>query len=558
MKKRQIINIINFIRGYDPRTNDDLTLPVRKQIQLMERYRLPGTFLLQYDALLNPAFSDLLKGLAPTRYELGVWLEMVEPLNHRAGIPWKGRYAWDWQARYGFSVGYTLAERERLIDGLFQGFKEVFGYYPRVMGSWAFDAHTLKYAAEAYGLDAACNCKEQWGTDGYTIWGGPYGQGYYPSRDNVLCPAATAEGQINVPVFRMLGADPVLQYDCGLDVDAPRPVGCQGVCSLEPVYAGEGGGGGEPDWVEWFLKENFSGRCLSFGYAQAGQENSFGWPAMEKGLSYQFARFREWMDRGKFQAETLGETGRWFRRTYPLTPPSVIAADDDWRGRGRKSVWYTCKNYRINLYAEGGRFWVRDLYLFREDYRERYFDQLCQSDKLTFDNLPLADGARWSCGGVRGGLFPAALPHTAFSPTSPDGAAGRAADGRRDSDAACRMEAARAADGLPFSRMVYREETGTARIVFTGTPCGDMCWRLDETGIQIDTDGHHDFQLALRYGPHADGLPEMRRLSPTRLGLTYRGFGYNLQLDKGRIDDGPTLCSHNGELLLRLDQSHES
>lgn len=526
MKKRQIINIINFIRGFDPRTEDDLTLPVKKQIDLLIRHGLKGTFLLQYDALINPAFSGMLKELDPAQFELGVWLEMVEPLNRRAGVPWRGRYAWDWQARYGFSVGYTLEERERLIDGLFAGFKEVFGYYPRVLGSWAFDAHTLRYASETYGLDAACNCKEQWGTDGYTIWGGPYGQGYYPSRENVLCPAGSREKQIDVPVFRMLGADPVLQYDCGLDVSAPRPTGCQGVISLEPVYAGSGGGGGEPAWVDWYLRENFSGRCLSFGYAQAGQENSFGWPAMERGLTYQFDRFRQMQAAGEIQVETLGETGRWFKSRFSATPPAVIAAMDDWKGEGRKSVWYTCKNYRVNLYAEDGRFWIRDLYCFREDYRERYFDKICDSDKLTFDNLPVADGTRFSGGGVRGGLYPVT------GADLPDG-------------------------GMPFKEMRYAESDGAALVAFTGTPCGDVTFTLSESGIRIQADREAGLRFVNRFAPDADGLPHTRRLGPAALGLTYEGFTYALTLDKGFVDDSLALTADEGELAIRLDGAAE-
>ena len=43
-------------------------------------------------------------------------------------------------------------------------------------------------------------------------------------------PAQTEEGQIPVPIFRMLGSDPIYQYDDGLGQER------QGVISLEPVY----------------------------------------------------------------------------------------------------------------------------------------------------------------------------------------------------------------------------------------------------------------------------------------------------------------------------------
>ena len=107
MKKRQIINIINFIRAVEPRLPMDLIEPVREQIALMKKHNLRGTFLLQYDAMLVPEIVDMLKALDPTQFELGVWHEIVQPEVESVGIPWTGRYPWDWHAHCGFSVGYT-------------------------------------------------------------------------------------------------------------------------------------------------------------------------------------------------------------------------------------------------------------------------------------------------------------------------------------------------------------------------------------------------------------------------------------------------------------------
>lgn len=51
----KIVNIINFIRLLEPRdpeiTEDVLYQTAVKQIELMRKYDLGGTFLLQYDAL---------------------------------------------------------------------------------------------------------------------------------------------------------------------------------------------------------------------------------------------------------------------------------------------------------------------------------------------------------------------------------------------------------------------------------------------------------------------------------------------------------------------------
>ena len=47
------------------------------------------------------------------------------------------------------------------------------------------------------------------------------------------------------------------------------------------------------------------------------------------------------------------------------------------------------------------RFWIRDIYLFREDYRERYLENVCTTNDLLYDNLPFVDGNRFSGNGIR-------------------------------------------------------------------------------------------------------------------------------------------------------------
>ena len=64
----KIVNIINFIRLLEPRdsaiTEQVLYETVVKQVEIMRQYKLGGTFLLQYDALLDPRYQKLLKSLS--------------------------------------------------------------------------------------------------------------------------------------------------------------------------------------------------------------------------------------------------------------------------------------------------------------------------------------------------------------------------------------------------------------------------------------------------------------------------------------------------------------
>lgn len=502
-EKRQIVNIVNFIRDIEPRLPMDLMEPVKEQIRLMKELNLRGTFLLQYDALMDPQYSELMKSLDPEQFEIGVWHEVVQPMTEKAGVEWHGRWPWDWHVHCGFSQGYTNEQREKLIDVLFEDFKAVMGYYPRVFGSWIFDSHTLRYLSDRYGVDAVCNCKEQYGTDGYTLWGGYYGQGYYPSRTNAFMPAQNAQEQLPAPIFRMLGSDQVYQFDFGLDAENGAS-NCQGVVTLEPVYTGHTGGGGVPHWVDWYLKENFNGECLSFGYAQAGQENSFGWKAMGKGLTYQFEQLARLQSEGKLTVEPLGETGRWFKKTYAMTPASAITAHGAYDDEKRSSVWYCSRFYRTNLYVDHGVLRIRDLHVFDEKMPDPYEDKACTSNAAFYETLPLADGNRYSGGGVLGGVY---------------------------------VHGAKAGEALSFSDL----GEGEAEVV-----CGDVTVRLSENAITVKADGA--FRLENRISQKAERTPVVKEMSEKTLWLSDQGRDYAVCLTSGRFLSATEIEAENGEI----------
>lgn len=382
----RIINPIFFIRGEEPRQPTDLLAPVEECIRLLRENSLPATFLLQYDALQQERFVSHLKALSK-EYEIGVWLELVQPLVEQAGQPWKGRWAWDYHSNCDYPIGYPPEARRKMIDGLMASFRETFGYYPRSVGSWVLDAPTLGYLADRYGVTAACNCKDQVGTDGYTLWGGYWNQAFYPSRKNAYMPAQNASNQIPIPIFRMLGSDPIYQYDANLGSER------QGVVTLEPVYPE---GGGSPQWIDWFLSTICDTPCLSFGYAQAGQENSFGWPGMERGLTYQMKRLAELARREDVRVETLADSGKWFRERYPVTPAAAVTALTDWKKEGHRAIWYNSRFYRTSLSWEGDQWRIRDIHRFDERYAERYLNATCPGNVCTYDTLPVLDGYYWS------------------------------------------------------------------------------------------------------------------------------------------------------------------
>lgn len=394
----RIINIINFIRQTDYRVeNADSLLyeTVCEQVKLVNKYDLPATFLLQYDALINPLYQDLLKSKLNDHSEIGAWWELTQPQIEAAGIKWRGEHSWVSHANIAFSTGYTKEERERLVDVYMAKFKEIFGTYPKSVGSWFIDAHTLGYMYDKYKIVASCNCKDQVGTDGYTLWGGYWNQAYYPSRINAYMPAQTEEGQIPVPIFRMLGSDPIYQYDDGLGQER------QGVISLEPVYEKAGM---DRRWVDYFLESIVNQPCLAFNYAQAGQENSFTWSNMSKGLEMQIPILDSLRKENKIRVETLGESGAWFKECFKVTPATAVTTLTDVRGEGNKTVWFNSRYYRTNLLWEKGTFRFRDIHLFDESYKSAYLEKPGDGNQFLFYTLPVVDGFMWSEGLDRAGL----------------------------------------------------------------------------------------------------------------------------------------------------------
>ncbi len=519
--KRQIVNFINFIRGCEPRFEIDLFETVKGHIELLTKYGFKGTFLLQYDALINPEYTDLMKTLPADQFEIGVWFETVQPLVENCGMKWRGRFPWDWSANCGFSVGYENDQKKAMVDELFEKFKEIFGYYPKSFGSWAFDIVTLNHANEKYGLDAACNCKEQVGTDGYTMWGGYYGQGYYPSKFNSYCPAQNKENQVKVPIFRMLGSDFLYQYDFGHNINSQGENCRMGVISLEPDYASRiNGGGSVPEWIDWYIDNNFSGNCLSFGYAQAGQENDFFWHRIKDGLRYQCEKMKKLVEEGKLEVETLGETGRWYKETYETTAAATLVADHDWKNSGKRTWWYCCKNYRVNFYAENGKFWIRDLYIFNEKYEERYLNNVCVKDYLEYDNLPVMDGMRFCGSGKRAGLY--------IKPK---------ADGKDK--------------GLDFYDVKYSEDGTSAILDIKYTPIGDVKIIASEDGIRITAE-EKDFVIEPVCADFTDKFVTCKKADDNRAELSANGFNYGIDVLCGTLGDDFTVASENKIIEVKL------
>ena len=388
-----IITIMNFIRGCEPRDPDKdlLEAPIR-QNELHKKYGFPNTFLLQYDAIINPEFADFFKKEKDDNMELGVWIEIVRPLAEKVGIEWRGRpgYDWDWYVNPGFLPAYTKEQKELLIDELMEKFKEVFGYYPKTAASWLLDAYSMNYMSEKYGISTLAICREQLAVDAYTLWGGPYNQPYYPSKNNMLCPAQHEENKINTPLFRLLGIEPIRGYWEKRYADSEE---CGGCATMEPYWKY----GQQEKYMEWFFKTYFENENMGIAYTQIGQENSFGWPGMKKGIELQYELVDKYHKEGKISLMKMSQAGEYFKKTYADTPAQAIVADvDATKDNFYRSVWFSNKYYRANIFLNRGKLMFRDIQKFDDKYSERYLDEPCLENDAVYDNLPVVNERPWA------------------------------------------------------------------------------------------------------------------------------------------------------------------
>jgi hypothetical protein len=390
---RRAINIVNFIRAEEPREKTDLMEPVREQMALIKAHRFPATWLLQYDALVEGPFVPFLKAEMPPDHETGIWFEMNRKICDDAGIAWRGNSQWEWDYHVpvAYSIGYSPEERCKLADTAMATFRRVFGRDAKTVASWNLDAITAAHLADHYGIDALGNCRDQLATDGFTIWGAPIAA-YYPSRKNAWSPALERANQISTPMFRLLGQDPVYYYDNKY----PYPD------TMEPVWPS----GQSETFVDRFLGMIANEPTQSFGYAQLGQENSFGWPMMQKAYPMQMDKLAAVRKQGQLMVETMGETGRRFKRLFGSTPSQAQVMLSDPFGNTdvpERSVWYQSKYFRANLHFRGDQFYLRDLHVYDDRFPQPYLEDVVRQHGIEQRMLAVLDGYHWSDDQARAG-----------------------------------------------------------------------------------------------------------------------------------------------------------
>lgn len=519
---RRVINIMNFIRAEEPREPIDLMEPVRNQMALIKAHRFPATWLLQYDALVQGPFVEFLKAEMPPDHEVGVWFEMNRRICDDAGIAWRGNPSWEWDYHVpvAYPIGYTPDERRKLADTAAATFKRVFGRDLKSVASWNLDAITTAHFSDRYKIDAFANCRDQLATDGFTIWGAPIAA-YYPNRLNAWSPAVDRRNQIGTPMFRLLGQDPVYYYDNR--VSAPD--------TMEPVWKY----GQSETFVDRFYEMIIHSPTQAFAYAQLGQENSFGWPAMRKAYPMQMEKLAKMRDERGFVIETMGETGRRFKRLFRSTPTQAQIMLEDPFGHTNpieRTVWYQSRFLRANLHFRDTQFYLRDLHIYDDRFPQPYLTEPVRQHGIEQRLLAALDGYHWSDDNVHAGK-PGKRAMGRFVQVEQDG-----------------REATLTMSGPPT--VSEKRSTLEANVPLAGG--GTLTVIFHEREIELRLIGRPP---GARIGLVFEWVPErsaLQTVSETMLRYRFRDFDYGLRIAQGsanKTSDGVRILAR-GKNALRL------
>jgi hypothetical protein len=202
------ITIVNPVRI--SKYNSNPVQSLKNEYSIIQKNNLPATWLVTYDVLDDPKMVETIKEF-DKKQEIGIFLEVTSNFARNANIKYNDSGSWH-HANSLFLSGYIEEERRILIDQVFNKYKEIFGKYPKSIGSWWTDGYSLSYIKDKYGIVANLVCSDQFSTDGYKIWGQPWQVPYYPSKNHPAVQASNVENKLDLVNIQWASRDPLNGY----------------------------------------------------------------------------------------------------------------------------------------------------------------------------------------------------------------------------------------------------------------------------------------------------------------------------------------------------------
>lgn len=365
--QNQFVTIVNPIRISTYSTNPAESLI--SQYSQVQKRGLPASWLLNYDVISNGGVVKVAQSMN-SEQELGLFLEVTPSFAKDANVAYNKTDSWH-RASSLFLSGYTQANRRKLIDRIFEKFKDVFGYYPSSVGAWWVDSYSLNYMKEKYNITANLTCADQFATDGYEIWGQYWSTPFYPSKIHAGIPAQTKNSKLDIVTIQWATRDPLNGY--GLKQAS--------LFSTQDYF--------DINYFQKLLNIYAKSHSNKYGHITIGLEGDFPPNTYSGFFASQLEVINKESKEGTIKALNMKDFSDWYRKNFPDLSPAQIIESEDPLGKNIKTIWYQSPNFRINLTYNGDTqvTQVRDFRTYHENFYEPYYISPNRDLNLTI-NLP--------------------------------------------------------------------------------------------------------------------------------------------------------------------------
>ncbi len=352
----QYITIVNPIRI--SQYTQDLQKNIETQYEIISSREFPATWLLTYDALFHESIQKVIRTFNDQQ-EIGLFIEITPHFAKDAGIKYNDTGSWHYATSL-FLSGYTQEDRVKLIDTLFETFREKFGYYPTSVGAWWIDSFSLNYMKEKYGITGNLGLSDQYSVDGYQVWGSYWSTPFYPSKYHAGLPAPNMSSKLDLVTVQWAPRDPLNGY---FDSYYSTQDYLQ-----NPVVQ-------DTSYFEKLVRLYGSKNNNDFGHITIGLESDLTPRAYEGEFTKQMDVTKNLVETGGFEVLTLRNFSMWYRQTFPGLSPSHIIETDDILGKKIRVFWYQSPKYRLGLIHnyETQETKIFDLRTYHANFQEPYY-----------------------------------------------------------------------------------------------------------------------------------------------------------------------------------------
>ena len=344
------------------------------QLTELNHLKLKANFALRFDVLSDEGYLALVEKNPGQDY--GALLEITPQLAASAGVNYKGNENNWYEAQNVFLIGYTREERQKLIDTYMQQFREKLGNYPQFSSAWMIDNWSLQYLKSEYGVVAHQITREQFGTDSYTLYGGPLHYPYWPSDNWAMIPDGK---NLSMPlIIRQTIMDPVFCYGDKTDSYTSQP--------NDYLL--------RQDNLNYFkyLFAQAHQQNNAYTFALIGLENSMGEAAQQE-FRRQLAVVKTWQEENSEENLVLGVKDFVAYLESASNSLLTVYAGQSQKDSTEAAWWINTNSYRARLRLSDGVLAISDLRLYDARFSDPYSEDSAGS--LGWWVVPFAiDGSR--------------------------------------------------------------------------------------------------------------------------------------------------------------------